>query len=135
MNPGIRASASKTYNSNFVRRLLAALLLSCAIAFSACHSYHIEVTIQNNTGVPISLLEVDYPTASFGADALGAGANLHYIIQTRGSSAIKIQYTAPNNHPIQITGPTLYERQEGKIEVVLLPGGKAEFHPSLNPAH
>jgi hypothetical protein len=36
---------------------------------------------------------------------------------------------------VQITGPTLYEKQEGSIEIVLLPDGKAEFHPSLNPQH
>lgn len=112
-----------------------ALLLSCAITLSACRSYHIAVTVTNNTGAPISLLEVDYPTASFGADALASGANFHYLIQTRGSSPLKVQYTAVNGHQVQITGPTLYENQDGKIEIVLLPDGKAEFHPSLNPSH
>jgi hypothetical protein len=34
----------------------------------------------------------------------------------------------------QIQGPTLTERQEGRLEIVLLPGGKAEFHPELTPA-
>jgi hypothetical protein len=124
--------------SAFVRHwqaALAALLLSGAIALSACHSYHIDVTIKNSTGGAISLLEVDYPSASFGADSLAAGAEFHYLIQTRGSAPLKVQYTSPTRHQVQIAGPTLFERQEGKIEIVLLPGGKAEFHPSLNPAH
>jgi hypothetical protein len=114
---------------------LTVLLLTCAFLFSACHSYHISVTVKNNTGSPISLLEVDYPTASFGADVLAAGADFHYVIQTRGSAPLKVLYTAPDGHQVQITGPTLHERQEGGIEVVLLPGGKADFHPDLHPAH
>jgi hypothetical protein len=111
------------------------LLLCCAMVLSACHSYHIDITIRNSTGGAISLLEVDYPSASFGSDALAAGADFHYLIQTRGSAPLKIQYTGANGRQVQITGPTLYERQEGNIEVVLLPDGKAEFHPALNPPH
>jgi hypothetical protein len=114
---------------------LTILLALCALMFSACHSYHISVTVKNDTGSAISLLEVDYPTASFGADALAPGADFHYLIQTRGSAPLKIQYTAPDGHQVQITGPTLYERQEGQIEVVLLPHGKADFHPALQSAH
>lgn len=109
-------------------------LLVC-LSLTACHSYHIETTITNNTGGPISLLEVDYPTASFGADSLASGADFHYRIQTRNSGSIKVQYTAANGKQIQVTGPTLYERQEGRLDVVLLPDGKAKFHPSLNPQH
>jgi len=121
---------------DLIRRLMIGgiAFLFFAIALSACHSYHIDVTVRNNTGGPISLLEVDYPIASFGADALAAGADFHHRIQTRGSAPIKVQYTAANGHQVQITGPVLHEKQEGKIEVVLLPDGKAEFQPSLNPA-
>ena len=49
--------------------LYVATLLS-AFFFSACHSYHIDATIENRTGAPIQLLEVDYPSASFGVDSL-----------------------------------------------------------------
>jgi hypothetical protein len=105
------------------------------ISVVACHSYHIDVTIENHTEGPVSLLEVDYPTASFGIDSLAADGTSHHVLQTRGSGALKVQYTAANGHPVQVTGPTLYENQEGSIEIVLLPGGKAEFHPSLRPQH
>jgi hypothetical protein len=107
-------------------------------AAAACHSYHVETTIENRTGAAIQLLEVDYPTASFGADKLDAGAVFHYRIQLRGSGPLKVQYTAAGGHqtqiPVQIDGPTVSERQEGTLQVVLLPGGKAEFHPQLTPA-
>ena len=32
------------------------------------------------------------------------------------------------------TGPTLVERQQGQLEIVLLPDAKAEFHPQLTPS-
>lgn len=101
----------------------------------ACHSYHIEATVKNDTGGAISLLEVDYPSASFGADAVGISSEVHHRIQTRGSGPLKVQYTDGSGKQVQITGPTLYENQEGRIEIDLRPSGKAEFHPELNPAH
>ena len=113
----------------------AVILLLCLVALTACHSYHIDATILNHTGGTISLLEVDYPSASFGVDTIPADSTYHYRLQTRDSGPIKVQYTASNGHQVQITGPTLYEKQEGSIEIILLPDGKAEFHPALNPRH
>lgn len=109
----------------------AAILAMCLGAFTACHSYHIDVTIVNHTGGAVSLLEVDYPSASFGVDTIVADGTYHYRFQTRDSGPIKVQYTAQNGHQVQIYGPTLYEKQEGSIDVILLSDGKAEFHPSL----
>jgi len=34
---------------------------------------------------------------------------------------------------VAIDGPELAEGEEGLLDVVLLPGGKAEFHPDLTP--
>jgi hypothetical protein len=110
----------------------AATLLS-AFFFSACHSYHIDATIENQTGAPIQLLEVDYPSATFGADSLATGASFRYRFQVRGSGQLKVSYTAANGQTVQISGPALVERQQGTLEIDLEPGGKAEFHPQLTP--
>ncbi|MGC9223010.1 MAG: hypothetical protein ACP5E2_03745 [Terracidiphilus sp.] len=104
-----------------------------ALAFSGCHSYHIDSTIENRTGAAIQLLEVDYPSASFGADSLASSADFHYRFQIRGSGQLKISYTTANGQTVQIKGPNLRERQQGKLEIVLDPDGKAEFHPQLTP--
>lgn len=107
-----------------------ALVLACV---AACHSYHIDMTVENRTGGAIQLLEVDYPSASFGADSLAEGAEFHYRIQLRGAGPLKVQYTDSDRRQEQIGGPALAERQEGRIEIVLLPGGRAEFHPQVTP--
>jgi hypothetical protein len=116
--------------------LLAAITVPVFLAVCGCHSYHIETTVENRTGGAIHLLEVDYPSASFGVDILAAGADYHYRIQLRGSGSIKVQYTAGEFRQSQLTqieGPTVVERQEGRLVIVLLPQGKAEFHPDLTP--
>ncbi len=109
-------------------------LLSVTAILSGCHSAHIDVTVQNRTGAAIDLLEVDYPSASFGSDHMAADADLHYRFQVRLHGPIKVQYTEVATHTVlQMTGPEVSEGQEGQLVIVLLRGGKAEFHPTLRP--
>ena len=102
-------------------------VLAGALLFAGCKSYHVDVTVENHTGAPVRLLEVDYPNASFGADSLAPDAVMHYRIQVQGDGPVKVQYTAPDQKQPQSTGPQLKQNQQGKLDIVLLPGGKAEF--------
>jgi hypothetical protein len=113
--------------------IFTAILVATLVWGAGCHSYHVETTVENRTGAAIQLLEVDYPSASFGANSLAAGAVLHYRIQLRGNGPLKVQYTAGNGKQVQLDGPTLAEPQEGRLQIVLLSEGKAEFHPELTP--
>jgi hypothetical protein len=108
-----------------------AVAFAC-LAAAGCRSAHVEVTVENRTGAEVRLLEVDYPSASFGSDSLAPGASLHYRVQLQGDGPVKVQYTAPDGKQPQATGPDLSEGEAGKLEIVLLPGGKAEFHPELH---
>lgn len=99
-------------------------LILCA----GCRSHQIMITVENHTGKEIQLLEVDYPSASFGEDSMAAGQVVHYSIQVRDSGPVKVQYMTPDHHQPQMTGPTLHEKEEGKLQIVLLPGDKAEFN-------
>jgi hypothetical protein len=125
---------SRVYSRVFAA-VCCAILLAAALAASGCHSYHIDATVENRTGGTVKLLEVDYPSASFGVDMLGASSVFHYRIQIRGSGPLKLQYTAANGSQATVNGPSVSEGQEGTLEIVLLPGGKAEFHPHLSAAH
>ncbi|HLY39940.1 MAG TPA: hypothetical protein VKR52_01955 [Terracidiphilus sp.] len=118
------------------RTASSATLLLVFAFFAGCHSAHVAVTVENRTGAPIELLEVDYPSASFGADRIESGADFHYRIQVRLSGPVKVQYTEDPTHAMrQSSGPNLYEGQNGQLEIVLLPGGKVEFHPHVQPEH
>ncbi len=113
--------------------LVAAAAASLLAPMNGCHSYHIDTTIENRSGAPVELLEVDYPSASFGVDSIAAGADFHYRFDVVGSGPITVLYTGANRQAVKKTGPALYERQEGRLEIVLLPGGAVEFHSRLTP--
>lgn len=114
----------------------AALAAGAAMAVCGCQSNRIDATVENRTGHAITLLEVDYPSASFGCDALAAGAEFPYRFKVRDSGPVKVQFTEePGNLVRQATGPTLNEGQQGLLEIVLVPGGKVEFHPQLAQGH
>lgn len=110
---------------------IALALCAALLPITACHSYHIDSTIENRTGADIQLLEVDYPWASFGADRIASGADYHYRFTVLGTGPLKITYTAAGNKQVQITGPTLEYHQQGQLKIVLLPAGKAQFVPKL----
>jgi hypothetical protein len=110
-------------------------LTAAAWMLSACHSSRIVATVENRTGGTITLVEVDYPSASFGVDALAAGADFPYRFKVQNSGIVKVQYTAADGRTIrQISGPALREGQEGTLTIVLRPDGTAEFQPKLSPA-
>jgi hypothetical protein len=118
------------------RWIFSAMLFAALMCAAGCHSYHIETTVENRTGGAIQLLEVDYPSASFGANTLASGEVFRYRIQLRGTGQMKVQYSTSDRGQARLTqvdGPTVAERQEGRLQIVLLPGGKAEFHPDLTP--
>ena len=112
-----------------------ALLAAASLSAAGCHSYHVDATVENRTGAPIQLLEIDYPSASFGRDKLAAGELFKYRIQWQGSGPLKVHYTTADRHAVDISGPTVAERQQGALQIVLVPDGKAEFHLEIEPAH
>ena len=113
------------------RKILALSVLVLLCLAAACRSPHVQVSVENRTGAEVRLLEVDYPSASFGADSLAAGATMHYLVQLQDKGPVKVQYTAPDHKQPQATGPVVEEGQHGTLDIILLPGGKAEFHPDL----
>jgi hypothetical protein len=105
------------------------------LAISGCKSYWVDVNVVNETGQAINELEVGYPTASFGTNTLAPGATMHYRLQIRGSGPVKVEYTTPDGKTSHAQGLTLTEHQQGQVNIRLLPDGKAEFLPNLQPAH
>ncbi len=121
----------------FPRRLffLLSLLFLTTLTLSGCHSYHVEATVVNNTGHPLELLEVQYPSASFGANHMEPGETLHYRFQILGQGTLKVHYFTGLGHQVETTidGPQLHELQQGSLQILLQPNGKAQFLPQLNP--
>lgn len=119
----------------FAGSFLAVAALPLMISIAGCHSHRIDATVENHTGEAITELEVDYPSASFGTNRVAPDGVFHYRFQVRNSGPVTVQYTAANEHVVKVSGPSLFEQQEGQIDIVLQPAGKVEFHPALTPDH
>jgi hypothetical protein len=101
------------------------LILGLAFVWAAtgCHSASIDATIVNATGQPVSLLQVDYPSASFGVQSLPPGGHFDYRFKVLGAGPIKLTYTDAAQHAHQAAGPALREGNDGALRIVLAPDG------------
>lgn len=103
--------------------LLCAAILALLLPLAGCHSPYVAATISNRTSHPIDLLEVDYPSASFGTQSLAPGADFHYRFKVLGSGNVSLTYTTSNFHNKKSTGPFLKEGDEGPLQAIILPDG------------
>lgn len=104
-------------------RLLRLLGPAAVLLIAGCHSAFIDATISNRTDKPISLVELDYPSASFGTQTLAPGADFHYRFKILGSGTLKLIYTDTSNAEQDIPGPNLAEGEEGTLTVTVQPSG------------
>jgi hypothetical protein len=99
-----------------------ALALSL-IATTGCRSPYVTTTVSNHTTQPIALLEVDYPSASFGTENLAPEADFHYRFKVIGSGNMKLLYTDSAHHDHKSDGPFLKEGAQGPLIIVIADTG------------
>ena len=113
-----------------MHRIPTLTLLIGLIAATGCHSPYVSTTVSNHTTQPIALLEVDYPSASFGTQALAPGADFHYRFKVLGSGNMKLLYTDNAHHDHKSDGPFLKEGTEGPLTIVIADTG-VTWQPSF----
>lgn len=101
--------------------LRAAALLALLLPLAGCRSPYIAATVSNRSGQPIDLLEVDYPSASFGTQSLASGADFHYRFKVIGSGNVTLTYTTTSFHDKKSTGPFVKEGDEGPLQAIIQP--------------
>ncbi|HTZ58085.1 MAG TPA: hypothetical protein VMB49_08315 [Acidobacteriaceae bacterium] len=109
------------------------LLLALFATLAGCRSRFVAVTIVNQ-GPAIRLMEFDYPSASFGANQLAAGAKYTYRFKVQGSGPVSLQFVngAGATHTSQ--GPKVDEGDQGSLLVNIDPQGAVTWKPNLtNP--
>lgn len=106
-----------------MRLALCSLALSSVLLFAGCHSPYVEATVSNQTQHRLTLIEVDYPSASFGTQTLAPGADFHYRFKVLGQGKLKLIYTDAANKEQKSDGPELSEGAEGPLRIVIQPGG------------
>ena len=104
-------------------RLLAVASLVGVVLVGGCKSPYVNATVKNDTGAAVTLVEVDYPSASFGRESLAAGAIYPYRFKILGSGATKVSWTDSERKPHTSDGPQLHEGQQGQLEITLTATG------------
>jgi len=114
-----------------MQNVLALLALVC---LTACRSAYVETTIENSGSAPIQLIEVDYPSASFGTQTIDAHGTYHYHFKVQGSGPVTLTFTDAAGKPHTATGPDLKEGQQGDLHIVIDPAANVSWSQSLSTA-
>ena len=105
------------------------------VLLAGCHSPVIDATLTNSTPDPLRLIEVDYPSASFGVQSLDPGRSFHYRFKVLGSGPLKLTWTDSHRQDHASTGPELTEGTEGTLAIVVAPDGTIAWRPAFKAAH
>ena len=106
-----------------MRPLYTLALFSGFAALTGCHSPYVAATVSNRTAQPLKLIEVDYPSASFGTENLAPGGDFHYRFKVLGSGNMKLLYTDATHKDYKADGPLLHEGAEGPLLISITPAG------------
>lgn len=102
------------------------LALAAVLALTGCHSAFIDATVSNRTAEPLALIEVDYPSASFGTQTLAPGKDFHYRFKVLGEGPTAVLWTDATHHDHKKSGLPLHEGEEGQLTIT--------FNPNADPA-
>lgn len=112
--PKPRADLSAEYTGAMSRLLPVAALASCCL-LNACHTANVNATITNNSGAPVRVVEMDYPSASFGTSTLAPGASFNYEFVIQGAGNLSLTYSDLQGRDHKSTGPVVDKGQEGSL--------------------
>lgn len=111
------------------------LLASLAVfTLTACRSPFVQTSLENKTDAPIRLIEVDYPSASFGSQSLAAHTSFHYHFKVQGTGPITLTFTDQAGKVHTVTGPVLTEGQQGELRISVDPDGSVNWTKDLSTA-
>jgi hypothetical protein len=108
------------------------LVFLIALLLGGCRSAFVSTTITNNSGAQVTLLEVDYPSASFGVGALAPGAQFHYRFKIQGSGPVKLQFTDASGKAHTVSGLDLQEGEQGNLQISIDPSNDIAWTPNLS---
>ncbi|WP_419806818.1 hypothetical protein [Terriglobus sp.] len=113
-------------------RWMIGLGLTGTLLMAGCHSKYIQATVVNASGAPLHVVQVAYPSASFGTQDLAPGQVFHYRFKVIGSGPVKLDFTDAKMQEHQQTGPALHEGDEGQLLIRFPAQDRAEFQVSVH---
>src|SRR5215468_2333725 len=101
-------------------RFLYALALLPALVLTGCRSAFVTAVVENRTSQPVQLLEISYPSASFGTQSIAPGADFRYRFKVLGEGKMSLTFTDAQHQEHKFEGPLLKEGAEGPITITIL---------------
>jgi hypothetical protein len=108
------------------------IVVSVCLALVGCHSASISATISNHRSTPVTLVEVDYPSASFGVQKLGPGEDFRYRFKVIGTGATTLLWSEPAKRDQKTHGPVLREGDEGTLAITFPADGPPTWEVRLH---
>lgn len=99
-----------------MRAIWIATALSISLAAAGCRSALINATVSNHRTTPLSLVEVDYPSASFGIQRLAPGEEYHYRLKVIGAGPATVLWNEGSDQK-KSSGPVLRDGDTGTLNV------------------
>lgn len=115
-----------------MRRFICLAGLLCLL-LAGCHSKYVETTILNQTSAKITVIQVEYPSASFGVQVLAPGQSFHYRFKLYGTGPLKLSFFDAKTLEHHQVGPVLAEGQEGQLNITFAAQDHANFSTRLRP--
>ena len=107
--------------------------MACAgtvLLLSGCKSAFVEATVRNSSSQNLTLVEVDYPSASFGWQALPPGSERHYRFKILGNGPTTLTFSDVSGREHRVSGPVLREGESGSL-LITLSQQTADWNPDL----
>lgn len=106
-------------------------LLACLTAVDlACRASGIDITIQNNSPVPLRNVEIDYPGAAFGAGTIAPGSSYWYHMKPLADGEITVSFEQARGGTIQQKGPRVRAGVREKLVLVVTQDANKQWHVS-----
>lgn len=104
-------------------------LLCVTIALCGCKpSAYIQTTIENDGPQAVRLVEMDYPSASFGVQQIAPHTSFHYHFKVQGSGQLSLTFTGAGNKVFTVAGPAVRDGDQGALAVVVNPAGQVSWN-------
>ena len=108
-----------------------ALVTLCSLISLGCHSHGIDVTIQNNTGVPLRNVEVDYPGAAFGTAIIPPGGSYWYHIKPTQDGDITLGFEQESGKSFKQRQAAVRVGERGRLIIIVDQDANQQWHTRL----
>lgn len=92
---------------------------AASLLLTGCKSPYVDASVRNVSSDSISLVEVQYPYATFGFQTVPPGSERHYRFKILGSGDTKLTYVDHAGKEHHSSGPSLHEGQSGSLRIVV----------------